>query len=390
MKTKYIIILILAFGILSCKNTHEGEGSSAHNETEHENEGIVFLSKDQIDALDLKTGHIQKRNLTTVVKLNGQLEVPPSSKADITSSMGGNIKQINVFHGDMVNKGQVVAVLEHPDFVALQEDFAQEASHLQFLESEFKRQKTLYDNNVASGKEFQKIKAEYNSVKAKVNGLKARLKLLNISTQKILVGEFSTIINILSPISGYVSEIKVNMGSYLDANESIMVITDNSQIHADFLVYENDVQFVKKDQLIHFEVANQPDKEYIATIFAIGMEFEKNTRAVHIHAKVEDPKGLIPGMYISGHLHTDKNYVNTIPDEAIVSEGSKSYIFIALDENEEGISSFKMEEVIPGLSEGGFTEIKYSSAIKPETKIAINSAYYLFSDLNKESTEHNH
>jgi len=390
MKTRYIIILILALGIISCKNTHEEVHTDAHNENEHEKEEVVLLSKEQIEALNLKTGFMQKRNLTTVVKLNGQLEVPSSSKADITSSMGGNIKEIKVFHGDMVKKGQIVAVLEHPDFVALQEDFAQEASNLQFLESEFERQKTLYDNNVASGKEFQKIKAQYNSAKAKVNGLKARLKLLNISPQKVLDGKFSTSINIISPISGYVSEIKVNTGSYLDANESIMVITDNTQIHADFLVYENDVQFVKKGQLIHFEVANQAEKEYIASIFAIGMEFEENTRAVHIHAKVEDPQGLIPGMYISGHLHTDKNYVNTIPDEAIVSEGSKAYVFIVIDENKDGISSFKKEEVIPGLSEGGFTEIKFSSALKPETKIAINSAYYLFSDLNKESTEHNH
>lgn len=390
MKTRYIIILILALGIISCKNTHEEVHTDAHNENEHEKEEVVLLSKEQIDALNLKTGFMQKRNLTTVVKLNGQLEVPSSSKADITSSMGGNIKEIKVFHGDMVKKGQIVAVLEHPDFVALQEDFAQEASNLQFLESEFERQKTLYDNNVASGKEFQKIKAQYNSAKAKVNGLKARLKLLNISPQKVLDGTFSTSINIISPISGYVSEIKVNTGSYLDANESIMVITDNTQIHADFLVYENDVQFVKKGQLIHFEVANQSEKEYIASIFAIGMEFEENTRAVHIHAKVEDPQGLIPGMYISGHLHTDKNYVNTIPDEAIVCEGSKSYVFVVIDENEDGISSFKKEEVIPGLSEGGFTEIKFSPALKPETKIAINSAYYLFSDLNKESTEHNH
>src|SRR5690606_38621962 len=99
------------------------------------------------------------------------------------------------------------------------------------------------------------------------------------------------------------------------------------------MVYENDVHLLKNGQKVDFTVSNRPGEELSATIFAIGKEFEPNTRAVHIHARLDkNPGNLIPGMYVSGHIHTDENYTRTLPNDAVVTEGTKSYIFI-LDES---------------------------------------------------------
>ena len=170
----------------------------------------------------------------------------------------------------------------------------------------------------------------------------------------------------------------------------------------------------------------------MATIFAIGQEFEANSRAVHVHASLNEPMpGLIPGMYISGHIHTDENYTRTLPNDAIVTEGTKSYIFIldesleaeehegheheAVAENEEGhdheaeenheehdgeaghddengghVMAFRMIEVITGKQDEGYTEIKLLNPLPDDTKIVMNAAYYLLADLGKEETEHEH
>ena len=88
----------------------------------------------------------------------------------------------------------------------------------------------------------------------------------------------------------------------------LLSITDNREIHADFMVYENDVHLIENGQKVDFTVSNRPGEELSATIFAIGKEFEPNTRAVHIHARLDkNPGNLIPGMYVSGHIHTDEN-----------------------------------------------------------------------------------
>jgi cobalt-zinc-cadmium efflux system membrane fusion protein len=136
---------------------------------------------------------------------------------------------------------------------------------------------------------------------------------------------------------------------------------------------------------------------------------------VHVHASLDETvPGLIPGMYISGHIHTDENYTRTLPNDAIVSEGTKSYIFV-LDEQateaehgheenhagesdeehgehsgetQEGenneVMAFRMVEVITGLQDEGYTEIKLLNPLPDDTQIVMNTAYYLLSDLKKD------
>ena len=390
------VVLLIPFFLTSCGQ------KKVKNEEEHEEHGIkgvVILNEQQQKALNLQLGGFQMRNLTSVIKVNGQLQVSPSASADITAVIGGNVKKIMVFQGDKVRKGQVLAILEHPDYITLQEEFAEVANNLDFLKKEYERQKELYENNVGAGKDFQKAKSDYNTAKAKYEGLKARLKLLNLSPEKILQGQISSSINILSPINGYVNEVNIKLGSYVNAKDVLFELTDNTALHADFLVYEKDVHRVKLGQKVHFTVSNRPDKEYTATIFAIGKEFDTNTRAIHIHAQInESLDGLVPGMYISGHIHTDSITTQTLPNDAIVKEGTKSYIFV-LDEEalkneehkrEEGTKAFKMVEVMTGVKDDGYTEVILIDSLPENTKIVQNAAYYLLADMNKEETGEDH
>ncbi|MCD6355247.1 MAG: efflux RND transporter periplasmic adaptor subunit [Prolixibacteraceae bacterium] len=404
MKTKIIIAFIAIATLMSCNTKNKSTGESEEHE-EHGSEGVVVLNENQREALNLKLGTFQMRNLTTVVKTNGQLEVPPSASADITAVIGGNVKEIKVFHGDRVSKGQLLAILEHPDYIALQENFAEIANRLEFMKQEFERQKELFENNVGAGRDFQQAKAEYNTAKAKYAGLKSRLQLINLSPDKIEEGIISNTVNIISPINGFVNEINIKVGSYVDAKDILFEVTDNTAIHADFMVYENDVHLVKEGQKVHFTVSNRPSEELTATVFAVGKEFESNSRAVHIHAKInEKVSGLIPGMYISGHLHTDEKYTRALPNDAIVSEGTKSYIFIrdkqTLEEqghdeiekeennteDEENSMAFRMVEVIPGLKDDGYTEIHLINSLPDNTQVVMNAAYYLLADMKKEET----
>ena len=413
---KILSLIFLAVLFMAC----ESDKKNTNKEEEHQHEeggSEVRLNLQQREALNLKLGGFQMRNLTTVVKVNGQLEVSPDNKAEITTLIGGNVKSIKVFHGDKVRKGQALALLEHPDFISLQEQYAEYASSLEYLEQDYKRQKDLSESKAGSNKDYQKAKADYYTAKARYQGLRARLLLLNLSPEEVQNGKISNTIRLISPINGYVNEINVKIGSFVGPNDKLFEITDNSAIHADFMVYEKDVRLIEKGQTIHFTVANHPDEEFTAIIFAIGKEFAANTRAVHVHSTINESKeDLIPGMYITGHLHTDESFTQTLPDDAIVSEGTKSYIFVQVDsdgdehqqegeEDHEGHNhkaeesnheehsekmAFKMVEVMTGIKDEGYTEVKFIEPLAKNTKIVLNAAYYLLADMKKEETEHEH
>ncbi len=58
------------------------------------------------------------------------------------------------------------------------------------------------------------------------------------------------------------------------------------------------------------------------------------------------------------------------------------------DENDE--MTFRMVEVMTGLKDEGYTEIKLIDPLPENTRIVLNAAYYLLSDMGKEETEHDH
>ncbi|HRX11255.1 MAG TPA: efflux RND transporter periplasmic adaptor subunit [Draconibacterium sp.] len=422
IKTGISIITAVLVILTSCVNQNR-KADEHHEHSEHENElpeGVVVLGKAQRDALDLKLGSLQDRNLTTLVKTNGQLEVSPKSKADITAFIGGNVKSIKVFHGDKVSKGQVLATLEHPDYILLQEEFSEAANRLVFLQQEYERQKQLFDNEVGAGKDYQQIKADYKTMQSKYSGLKTRLEMLNMDVKSIENGQIFREIEIKSPISGYVSEVNIKMGAFVDAQTKMFSVSDNSDIHADFQVYEKDIHLLKIGQRIDFTVSNHPEEEFEAKIFAIAKEFQNDTRAVLVHAKIDRPNdNLIPGVYVSGHIHTDQVFTKALPESAVVTEGTKSYIFIknndvaekylhADEHNHEAATendnknkeaehieeneawAFSMIEVIPGVADEGYVEIRLIDSIPENAQIVMNAAYYLLSDLQKSETKHEH
>lgn len=406
MKISLITVALILLASCNIKEKNHIE----ENPEKHTPEGFVILNKEQRNALGLQLGTFQMRNLTTVVKVNGQLEVPPANRADVTVAIGGNVKSIHVFLSDKVNKGQLLAVLEHPDYITLQENFAIVASRMEYLKKDYERQKELFEKKVGSGKEYQLAGAEYNEMKAKYQSLKAKLGLLGLSPEKTINGNISNTVNVYAPINGFITGINVNIGTYADVGDILFEITDNSAVHADFIVYEKDVPLVREGQLVHFTVSNLPGKELTASVFAVGREFDPVLRAIHIHTKINGNKTkLLPGMYISGHLHTDEKYTRTLPNDAIVKEGTKSFIFVLdnsiskeLHEDEkthnthigqysEDLTTFKITEVITGRKDDGYTEIHLIDPLPENTSVVLNAAYYLLADMKKEEVgEHEH
>ncbi len=325
-------ILIAGIAFTSCNNT-----SSKHVEKEEKDdhdhdeatEGMAVLSAIQRDAIHLKVGEMPHRQMSGIVKTTGQLEVAPNNKAEVTTYIGGNVVSISAFQGDKVKRGQVLATLEHPDIIQLQQDFIERYNNLQYLQKEYKRQEELYRNNVGSGKNFQRVEAEYKSAKAQYQGLKLRLDMLKLNTKHIEAGNIIHQLKVLSPIAGYVSEINISLGSYIDARTKMFSIRNFDKIHADLSVYEKDINKIKKGQDVRLYVANMPNKELRGKIFAIAKEYKTDSRSIVVHASIENPcKKLIADSYVSGEILTNQKMVAAVPENAIVTDAGKQFIFV--------------------------------------------------------------
>ena len=319
-----------------------------------------------------------------------------------------------------MRKGQVLATLEHPDFIQLQQDYINTVNSLAYLEKEYERQKKLYEEKVGSGKDFQKTSADYFNSKSNAEALKAKLNMIGINSSEVAKGKIFPLVNLTAPINGIVSLVETNVGSYIEPLTKVFEIVDNEKIHADLMVFEKDIDKIKIGQKIYFTTTGVPDKELEAKIFAISPAFEQNPKAIQVHANIVTKNAkLLPGMYIKGKIIANDVETDVLPEHAIVTEEGKTYIFVqkegkehdhghekeaqSSDEHahesdkdehheghEEGKLGFEMVEVITGATSNGYTEVKLLKPLPKNAQIAGNGAYYLLAEMGKGETEHSH
>jgi len=413
MKNQIIKLFVLLFiaGIVSaCGNNTEGDGHNHEGGEEHESHegqneeggheghekegmGEVHLSNLKFKSLGMKVDTMPTRPISGVVEANGQLEVPPQHEATVTAIVGGNVTSIKVIEGDKVNKGQVLAYLSHPNLIEIQTKYITAYNRSEFLEQEYNRQKKLFEEKVGSGKTLQEIKSDYFSIRGEVKGYEAQLRQLNLNVGRIRNGDVSEQVPVVSPIDGYIEKVLIQLGQYIQPQTGMFKIVNIQHIHADLMVFEKDVHKVKKGQKVSFSVQSVPDSHLSAKIYSVGKQFEQNPKAIHVHAEIEQKNEfLIPGMYINGKIHMESKTLKSLPEEAIIEEEGKPYIFIAEQHNEDGETewAFKPVEIRTGVINEGWVEINLLEPLPGGVKVAWNNAYYLISEMKKSQTSHSH
>ena len=393
------VFLLLTIGLLiaSCGggDDHAGHdhGESGHEEHGDEHEEEVHFSEQQFASLNMKIDSLRYRNINSYVQANGQLEVPPQNEAIVTAVIGSNVKSIKVIEGDKIKKGQVLAYLSHPDLISVQTEYASNWNQLAYLKEEYERKKKLYEDNVGSGKEYQKSKSAYFSMKSQVSGDASKLRLLGISPKKIQEGTIYDQVAVTSPISGHVRTVEVKTGQFVQPEKELFEIVNIEHIHADLMVFEKDMHKVKEGQRVTFTTESAPGKELEATIYSVGKAFEQDPKAIHLHAEIENKQGLlIPGMYINGRIIAEDVKTYALPESAVVREGDKYFIFTAKKEQDNGESewAFQPVEVNVGGIDNGWIEIKLLQELSIGTQLAYNNAYYIMAEMKKGEAEHTH
>ena len=395
-----LAILFLAAVLFSACSSKGNAEAAATEEPKKEEADMVDLSEDQFKTVNIQYGAVEDKNLSSVIRASGALDVPPQQLLTVSSPYGGTLKSTELLQGKPVTKGGVIAVLENPEFIQLQQDYLDYKSQLVYLKEELNRQEELSKENVNAKKTLQKASSDYNSMMARVQGLRSKLLLININPDKINPAGISGKANIYAPISGYVTKVMVNIGKFVNANQELFEIVDTRHLHAELTIFEKDVPKLKIGQKIRF-VLNNETAERFAEVHLIGREISaERTVRVHGHLSQED-KNLLPGMYLKAMVETGLATTTALPDKAIVQSAGKSYIFIAAEEmNEEKIPEaadknktpekhipFKRIEVTTGVSENGYTEVILPEGFDRSSKVVINGAYDLLSKMNNVEEE---
>lgn len=178
MKSISIYTLLISFFIfIQCKK----EEAPKQEKSLPKDENVVTLTDAQLRNAPIETTMLSLQNIASTLKLNGMIDVPPQNLVSVSIPLGGYLKSSNLLPGMPVSRGQVIAVIENPQFIQLQQDYLMARSKAHFAELDYNRQKTLNQSQASSDKAMQLAQSEMNSQRILMNSLAQQLRLININ-----------------------------------------------------------------------------------------------------------------------------------------------------------------------------------------------------------------
>jgi cobalt-zinc-cadmium efflux system membrane fusion protein len=368
-----VAILALA----SCNSKEKSDVTNTDTTETTEDTDVITITENQFTAGNMEVGKITNQSFNTIVKANGMFAVPPENQADVSAYFAGYVKNISLLPGDPVKKGQTLFTIENPDYVQVQQDFLEAKGRLNYLKSDYERQKELVADNVTSKKNFLKAESEYTVTLAQFQSLKKRLSLMNINPNTLSGENIRSVISVPSPLTGYATTINATKGMYLNPSDVAVTVTNTDDLHIELKIFEKDLPMVKEGQSINVRLQNDA-KVYQGKVHLVNKAINTQDRTVDIHGDLvneSDVKLFAPGMYIEGEILTTSQEHLALPVEAVANIDND--YFVLVKENE---TNYKKVLVKIGATNNGFVQIVNADDFKPNTEFLTKGVFNLITE----------
>ncbi len=374
---KYSILFLSLILLLACGNKNEPEGT----ETAATTAATITLTDAQLKNAALELVQLQQRTVTSILKLNGRIDVPPQNIVSISVPLGGYLKSTKLLPGMHVSKGEVIGMVEDQQYIQLQQDYLTATARIGFLEAEYLRQKELNESKASSDKVYQQAEAEYRSQKVLISALAEKLKLAGIQLTRLNETTITRSVPIYSPIDGYVAKVNVNIGKYVAPTEVLFELINPTDIHLALTVFEKDVNKLYIGQKLVAYTNNDPANKHTGDILLIGKDLSDD-RSTEVHCHFDDyDKTLIPGTFMNAEVEVKNKMAWALPEDAVVRFENKNYVFVKTSANQ-----FEMLEVQTGITETGFIEIMNGEALQ-QKQLVGKGAYTLLMGLKNKAED---
>ncbi len=322
MNTKFLLVFPILLSI-SCSSSEE------NHEAEHrDHDGPMTIAMDELDEFQLTFTKPEMKAFSDTLKVRGMMHAPPMSKIDISLPYGGIIEDMRFYEGARVKKGELLAVIKHPDYVDLQERYIESISLREKALKNLNRQKSLDEQESTPRKILEEAESQFRGADARYNSLKAKLRLAGLSPGKIEDSGISDVVNVYSPSDGTISEALANNGMYLDPNKPIYRIIDKSHLHLELAVFPGDIGKIEIGQLVYFTFQNSP-KLHSGKVYLVSQNVSEDDRSIKVHVHPDEHLDeLMPGMFVAARLITQTDSAYVIPNGSFKQDGNEATAFV--------------------------------------------------------------
>lgn len=347
---------------------------------------LAFTTKEeenitQVDssALEVQVATPVYDKITEWDEYSGRFEA--SNRVEVRARVSGFLEKVNFSDGQMVEKGQVLFVIDQRPFrIELERakaGYEQALASLKTAEDNYKRVESLKETGALSTEEYDRRKQAFVHARASLE-----LAAASVDHAKLNL-EFT---EVKAPISGLVSRDKVNEGNIIDggsANSTLLTtIVATSPIH--FYFTESESEYLKYVRLakegkrgnarsegipVMIKLSDEEQFMHTALLDFVDNEIDEQSGTIESRAVMDNNDHLLePGMFGKARISgSEEHKALMIPDEIIGTNQSLRYVYVL--DGEHKVSSRNL--TLGPLHSNGLRIVR--SGLQPKDQLIINN-----------------
>ncbi|MFC3108382.1 efflux RND transporter periplasmic adaptor subunit [Undibacterium arcticum] len=319
-------------------------------------DGMVNINPRVQQNLGIRTAEVAKGNLTSAVEAVGSVAYNERDVALVQARSNGFVERLLVRAPlDPVRKGQALAELYVPDWVAAQEEY------------------------------LSVRRMQGNGVSGLLDGARQRMRLAGMTDDQLRLvettGKVQPRLTIFAPIGGVVSELSAREGMTVMAGAPLFRINGLRTIWVNADVPENLAAQLRPGIAVEARTPSLPGTSFKGRVSAILPEVNPATRTLKARVELANPSGqLVPGMFATiSFTSIARKDVLLVPTEAVIQTGTRSVVMLA-----QGDGKFIPIEVEIGTETNGQSEIR--KGLAAGQKVVVSGQFLIDSEASLKGT----
>lgn len=351
----------------SCKHhsesahNHEHEGNNnevAHDDT-HSDE--IIMCKEKAKAAGVKISEVQPGVFQQVIKTSGKILSAQGDESIVVATVPGVVKlHSKLTEGSSVGKGVSLVTLSSNN-IAEGDPVQRARVAYEVSKKEYKRMKELAESKIVSDKELTQAEQVYEN---------ARISYEALNKSHSPNGQ-----NITAPIAGYIKNILVKEGDYVNIGQPLMSITQNKRLFLRAEVSEKYYPYLRSINTANFQTPYNKKvyelNDLNGKLLAYAKASDDNSFYIPVTFEFDNKGEIIPGSYVEVYLMSSQiNNVISLPRTALTEEQGHYFVYQQLCEEE-----YKKINVTLGADNG--KDVQILTGVKAGDRIVTEGAYQI-------------
>ena len=346
---------------------------------EEEEEGVLVLNEQQIQAAGIQLAKAQPRQISSVLSLPGEVRFDEDRTSHIVPRAAGVVESVRVNLGQKVKQGELLAVIASQQISDQRSELAASERRFELARTTFQRERQLWQDKISAEQDYLMARQTLQEAEIALNN--ARQKMNALSGSAVLVG--GNRYELRAPFAGVVVEKHLGVGEVVSETSAAFTLSDLSQVWVTFGVFPKDLNKVQVGRPVKVS-STEMGTDVMGTVAYVGNLLGEQTRTAMVRVNVPNPDdSWRPGLFVAVQVATDTYSAPvTVPVEAIQTVEDKPSLFVRTAEG------FATRHVELGASENGFVEVR--QGLEAGAQVAAVGSFVLKSELGKASAEHAH